>query len=306
MLLSGCSTKKNTLPEDSSIRSEPAISAAGNSTSYELEFTAIAAEHIRDSGAVTSSDNHSRTGPDANCKPSRTKPNGSKTTLMRGDSDDDTPPPSKHPIAKAKKKENSASPKSKQETYKFNINDKTYLLFTVDSAMKIGQTYDAILSIYTEAKDSVKAQQIFDKRDTSAKQKIKDSLFYIPDYKATLHGNNFKVMNVTDSVQHLYRHSVTTWNWQVEPQEGGLQKLTVVVAGFNAADESHTPKDHFFIRHIQVNVGGIYLVREFATTQYAYTLYTSVLGFGIWYLQNRRKKRKHKYTQAHTEHKATP
>lgn len=274
ILLAGCAKESKQFSEDVATPSEQVISANGKNSSYALSI-----EHTDSLPATPASETRTII---------KKRPPISRDPIMRG-GDDETP-------AKPKKKVITTTTTEKKsewnQPFKFNLKDTTFLLFTADTVMDMDETYDVFLSIYTDDKDSTEALQYYDSRDKHI-TRINDTLFYLPDYKATLHGNGFRIIKVTDSVQHLYKHAVTTWNWQVVPESGGTLKLTVVVAGFNAAAEGTTsPKDHFFIRPIKVRVTGFHMVKEFAVSNYGYAAYTSMLAGLGWYVQNRRKKKK--------------
>ncbi|HET9136555.1 MAG TPA: hypothetical protein VFO76_07955 [Candidatus Kapabacteria bacterium] len=277
VVLLGCAKGSKPVADEQSSASEQAIATTGNHSSY-----ALSVEHT---------DSLPSTPASAPTESPVTKRETliRRAPVMRG-GDDESPAPTPK-----KKTVTTASTETKSEwnqPFKFNLKDTTFLLFTADTVMNMEQTYDVFLSIYTDKGDSNEAQKNFDSGDKNVKR-INDTLFYLPDYKATLHGNGFRIIQVTDSVQHLYKHAVTTWNWQVVPESGGTLKLTVVVAGFNAAAEGTlSPKDHFFIRPIKVRVTGFHMVKEFAVSNYGYAAYTSILAGIGWYVQNRRKKKK--------------
>ncbi|MFI5263458.1 MAG: hypothetical protein ACHQM6_02980 [Candidatus Kapaibacterium sp.] len=171
--------------------------------------------------------------------------------------------------------------------------NKVTALFTVDTAMILDENYDVFLSIYSDPEDSSEANKYEDTRAHSEKSppaRIVDTIRQHTDYRVTLHGNNFQITSVTDSIQHLYPHAVTTWKWQVSPETKDALELTVVIAGFD--NEFKIRKDNFFTRRVLIRVTPIQKIRELAGSQYAFAAYTTILAGLGWMLQNRRKKRK--------------
>jgi hypothetical protein len=285
IVLFGCAKESKPVADEAASASEQAIATTGNHSSY-----ALSVEH----GDSLPSTPAPAPTEDTVINPIIKRPTIVREhPVMRGGDDESTVKRGGDGTAKSAKKPATTETKSEwNQPFKFNLKDTTFLLFTADTVMNMDQTYDVFLSIYTDKGDSNEAQKNFDSGDKNVKR-INDTLFYLPDYKVTLHGNGFRIIQVTDSVQHLYKHSVTTWNWQVVPESGGTLKLTVVVAGFNAAAEGTlSPKDHFFIRPIKVHVTGFHVVKEFAVSNYGYAAYTSILAGVGWYVQNRRKKKK--------------
>jgi hypothetical protein len=171
--------------------------------------------------------------------------------------------------------------------------NKVSVLFTVDTAMVLDENYDVYVSIYTDPGDSAEAKKYEDTRGHSEKSppaRITDTIRQHTDYRVTLRGNDFQITNVTDSIQHLYPHAVTTWKWQVSPETKEALELTVVIAGFD--NEFKTKKDNFFTRRVLIRVTPMQKIRELAGSQYAFAAYTSILAALGWVFQNRRKKRK--------------
>ena|SRR5436305_12985645 len=118
----------------------------------------------------------------------------------------------------------------------------------------------------------------------------RDSVRRHHDYMVTLRGNNFHIMSITDSIQHLYPSAVTIWKWEVTPQSSEANELTVIVAGFSDSIKSRL--DHLLTRNIKIKVSFIQNIQELSSTEYGYATYGAILASIGWLYQNRRKKKK--------------
>ncbi len=116
-----------------------------------------------------------------------------------------------------------------------------------------------------------------------------------PLMNVTLTGDNFEIKTLSHEEQVVPSEGFTQWNWDVIPNESGLQILTLIATvRIKLPNYGEEKKDcPIFERQIKVRVNPIYSSKRFLRNYWQW-LGSTIIGSGLigWFLKKRKAKRK--------------
>ena len=111
------------------------------------------------------------------------------------------------------------------------------------------------------------------------------------EMEARLTGRGFGIEAITREVQAVSGEEVTKWKWEIEPTEGGVQRLHLTLSALLYMEGSRTPRTiRTFERTIEVRVSWRRKVSDFVTNNWQWLLTALVIPLGVWIVQKMRER----------------
>lgn len=108
--------------------------------------------------------------------------------------------------------------------------------------------------------------------------------------EARLTGKGFGIEAITPEVQAVSGVEVTQWKWEIQPEEGGLQRLHLTLSALLFIEGHRTPRAiRTFERTIDVRVSWRHKVSHFVSNNWQWLLTTLFIPFGFWIVRKMRE-----------------